>query len=282
MPVLADYTLKTDGVDWGDLLSAWAWLLPPEFTVWVANRFGDLFIAVGDGSVRRLDVGVGSVEKLADSRDEFSDAIDEGNNANDWLMIPLVDQLVAAGVKLGPNQCYSYLQLPVRGGDYTVGNTCVVSLSQHYKGFGHIHERIKDLPDGTRLKFDVADSARVWNRAALEDGGISPNAGDRALASLLLLHGLIMNGGVHHAIDCVGPLKLLAAADGYAYFGFPDVCAFFRGAAADPTLLAWTDRTEIVANQRYSEMVPDDSHLLARFEEVFRERRDQFAPIEAD
>ena len=105
--------------------------------------------------MRRLDVGVGSLEKLADSCDRFSEMIDEGNNADDWLMIPLVDKLVEAGVRLGPGECYSYLQLPVLGGDYTVGNTRAVSFPQHYKAFGSIHERIKDLPDGTRVKFDV-------------------------------------------------------------------------------------------------------------------------------
>jgi hypothetical protein len=152
---LIDYTLNTEGVDWGDLLSAWAWLVPPEFTIWFANQFGDLFIVFDDGSVGRLDVGVGSLEKVADSRDHFSEVIDEGNNANDWLMIPLVDKLVEAGVKLGPGESYSYVRLPVLGGDYTVGNTRVVSLSQHYKAFGPIHERIKDLPDGMRVKFEV-------------------------------------------------------------------------------------------------------------------------------
>ena len=155
MPKLTDYTLDTQGVDWGDVLACWAWLVPRAFTVWFANRFGDLFMVFDDDSVRRLDVGVGSIQRLADNRDHFSKLIDDGDNANDWLMIPLVDRLVEAGVKLAPGQCYSYLRLPVLGGDYTVQNICVVSLERHLKAFGPIHERIKDLPDGTRVKFEV-------------------------------------------------------------------------------------------------------------------------------
>lgn len=157
MPRLTDYTLDTQSVDWPDLLSTWAWLVPGEFTVWFVNRFGDLFLVYEDGAVSRLDVGGGSLEKLAESRGEFSDLIDEGNNANDWLMMPLVDQLVSAGMKLGPGQCYSYAQLPVLGGDYTVANTRVVPFAQHYKAFGPIHEKLKDLPDGTTVKFVVTD-----------------------------------------------------------------------------------------------------------------------------
>jgi hypothetical protein len=149
---LTDYTLDVDGVDWPDLLAGWGWLIPREFTIWFVNRFGDIFMVFEDGCIRKLDVGVGSLETLADSRDHFADAIDEENSANDWLMIPLVDKLVSADVKLAPGECYSYVQLPVLGGDYTVANTRVVPLAQHYKAFGPIHERIKDLPDGTRVK----------------------------------------------------------------------------------------------------------------------------------
>ena len=89
-----------------------------------------------------------------------------------------------------------------------------------------------------------------------------------------------MNGGVHHAIECVAPAELVAAADGYAFFGLTDVAAFFRGAAGDPMLSTWNDNTEAAANHRYAEMVPDDSHLVARFEETFRNRPEQFASLD--
>ncbi len=89
-----------------------------------------------------------------------------------------------------------------------------------------------------------------------------------------------MNGGVHHALKCLQPTELSAAVEGYAYFGFDDVAAFFRGAVNDPVLSTWTDSTEVEATRRYARMVPDDSHLVRRFEEVFRERADQFAPLD--
>jgi hypothetical protein len=90
-----------------------------------------------------------------------------------------------------------------------------------------------------------------------------------------------MNGGVHHALECVQPTELSAAVEGYAFFGFDDVAAFFRGAADDPVLSTWTDDTEVEADRRYARTVPDDSRLFARFEDVFRERADQFAPVDA-
>lgn len=123
----------------------------------------------------------------------------------------------------------------------------------------------------------VAD--QVWNRAALESGGKSPGPGDRALAALLLAHGLVMNGGVHHALECLDSSEVFAAADGFAYFGLDAVAAFFREAASDPVLAEWTEQTEPVANERYWGLVPDDSYLESRFQAVFRERPKEFSPV---
>jgi len=125
------------------------------------------------------------------------------------------------------------------------------------------------------------NAERIWNRAAMEGGGNSPRAGDRALASLLLVHGMVMNGGVHHALEAVNSAELAAAADGYAFFGLHDVAAFFRGAADDPDLSEWNEDTEEAADGRYEQMVPDDDHLVARFEKVYGERAEEFAPVDA-
>lgn len=97
------------------------------------------------------DVGIGTLERLASSRDEYADLLDVGDNANDWLMIPLVDQCVQAGLSLTENQCYSFKTPPILGGEYEVANTEICDLSVHYSLFGQIHSQIKDLPDGTRI-----------------------------------------------------------------------------------------------------------------------------------
>jgi hypothetical protein len=89
-----------------------------------------------------------------------------------------------------------------------------------------------------------------------------------------------MNGGVHHALECLQPQELVAAIDGYSFFGLDDVAAFLRGASSDPVLREWTDDTEPVADGRYAKLVPDDAHLLHRFKVVFQERADQFAPVD--
>lgn len=121
---------------------------------------------------------------------------------------------------------------------------------------------------------------RIWNRAAQEGGGDSPGHGDRALASLLLLHGLSMNGGVHHAIECLAPDELADAIEGFAYFGFDDIAVWLRAASSDLVLKEWTDETEIAALYRYAEYIPDDDCLVTRFEAEYQERTSEFAPVE--
>ena len=148
-----DYIIDHRGFDWPSLLAEWKWLLPPAFTVWIMNRFGDLFLVLDDGSVHLLDVGGGTLEKVAENRDDFATKIDDAEQAHQWLMIPLVDQLVSRSVTLGDGQCYSYKRPPTLGGDYTVENSFVLSIAQHYGAYGSIHRQIKDLPDGTEVVF---------------------------------------------------------------------------------------------------------------------------------
>ena len=83
-----DYLIDQSGKDWSELLSGWSAVLPPPFTVWLVNRFGDVFAVFEDGSVHMLDVGTGVIQRVADSRDDFATQMDVGDNASNWLMIP--------------------------------------------------------------------------------------------------------------------------------------------------------------------------------------------------
>jgi hypothetical protein len=113
---LEDYLIEQAGNEWAELLAPWVPPLPLSFTLWLVNRFGDVFAIFDDGSVHMLDVGTGIIIRLAADRDQFAVEVDCGENANNWFMLPLVDQCVAAGLLLGPRQCYSYKMPPVFGG----------------------------------------------------------------------------------------------------------------------------------------------------------------------
>lgn len=139
------------------MLAAWHWLLPDTLTVWMVNRFGDVFVALDDNAVHMLDVGGGTFDRVADSRDHFANLLDTDDNANDWLMIPLINDLVADGKLLRPGYCYGYLRNPVLGGDYTVENTIVIPVQEYFAVNAEIHDQIRDLPDGTAVRISFTD-----------------------------------------------------------------------------------------------------------------------------
>ena len=152
-----DYLIDHSDFDWDRLFSGWEWFLPSQFKVWLMNRFGDLFLILPDGSVHMLDIGAGSLTKMAESKDEFCHFIDEGDNPENWLMIPLVDRLVVADIHLQPDQCYSLLIPPILGGDYTIEITVILPISEHFGVYRSYHKQLKGVPDGTNVVIKVEE-----------------------------------------------------------------------------------------------------------------------------
>ena len=113
----------------------------------------------------------------------------------------------------------------------------------------------------------------------MQSGGDAARVGDRALASLLLAHGMIMNGGVHHAIEALSSDELEAAAQGFAYFKLDEVGKFLSSMPTDSSLSAWTEASEPVANETYNRLVPDDEYLAERFKLAIQTTPDDFTPI---
>ena len=89
---LDDYLLPSAGLDMGRILSCWAPLIPDGATVWLANQFGEPFLVYEDGSVHHFDPEGGAVEQVAESRDDFISLLGQEDNANQWFLIPLVEE----------------------------------------------------------------------------------------------------------------------------------------------------------------------------------------------
>jgi len=122
------------------------------------NRFGDAFVVSDeDGSVHMLDIGAGTVARIADNRSHFADLLDTDDNANNWLMIPLVDECREAGMNLSPSQCYGFKIPPVLGGKYEPANVEPTDLAVHYSLLADVYRQTKDLPDGTPIREVVVE-----------------------------------------------------------------------------------------------------------------------------
>ena len=103
-----DYLINQVGADWGKLLHAWIPPLPRDFTLWLVNRLGELFIVVPDGSVHWLEVGSGKLNRLANSREHFAQLLDRDNNADSWLRTSLINACRSADMQLAKDECYGF------------------------------------------------------------------------------------------------------------------------------------------------------------------------------
>jgi hypothetical protein len=121
----------------------------------------------------------------------------------------------------------------------------------------------------------MSEDIIVWNRAALEAGGPSPRKGDVALSAMLLIHGLIMNGGVFHAIESVGPAELRAANTGYRFFGLSEIAELLEECSKTVP----DEELEASADNAYWTSVPTDHTLREAFARHFSTHRQDYAPV---
>jgi hypothetical protein len=147
-----NYLIDQAGKDWADLLSGYTDVFPASFTVWLVNRLGDVIAVFEDGSVHLLDTGNCIIERVAASRDEFIELVDVGDNAENWLMISLVDRCVKADIKLSEGQCYGFKVPPILGGKYELENIEPTYLSVHYSFLADMFRQTRDVPDGTKIR----------------------------------------------------------------------------------------------------------------------------------
>lgn len=115
---------------------------------------------------------------------------------------------------------------------------------------------------------DVAAQAdRVWHRAlGLEPASRLP--GDVAAYAVLEFHGMVMNGGVLHAVEGRGEEYVSSAEDAYRWLGLAgvaDLIGEVRRTLADrrSTTPATIDELEVESDTRYDSLVPEDSDLEA-------------------
>jgi len=126
------------------------------------------------------------------------------------------------------------------------------------------------------MDYPVTEFDRIWNRAALENGGVDPLKGDQNLAAMLYMHGMIANGGVFHALDELTSEEITKAVIGYQFFGFEEVANLLKSLIGTIE----NDEAEIESNSKYFELLPDDTFIFDRVESLFKVSPYLFASIE--
>jgi hypothetical protein len=149
-------TKDISAVDIEDVLSCWTWKTADMKTVAAISVLGDLFLVGKDDAVYWLQTDGGELTKVADDLQQFEQYLYDVEKIHNWFLPSLVEQLITAGKTLKESEVYSFKQMPVIGGEYSVDNIEPTDMSVHFAFTGQISEQIKDLPDGTKVnvKFD--------------------------------------------------------------------------------------------------------------------------------
>jgi len=125
--------------------------------------------------------------------------------------------------------------------------------------------------------YELTEADMIWDRACGEDPSRT-HAGDRALAHLLRAHGLIMNGGVLHAVELLAPDELSDAQSGYRFYGLDEIASLLSRAKTLLEADDGLDAHEAQLDREYAEIVPDDTFLVKRFEKHFEANQAEYAP----
>jgi hypothetical protein len=125
---------------------------------------------------------------------------------------------------------------------------------------------------------ELIEADMVWNRAC-GDAPLRTLLGDRALADLLRVHGLAMNGGVLHAVECLSAEELTDAEAGYRYYGLVEVASLLSHARELFETGGDLERHEHQFDRQYAVLIPSESSLVSRFEKRLQASPSDFAPL---
>jgi hypothetical protein len=125
---------------------------------------------------------------------------------------------------------------------------------------------------------ELTEADLIWNRACGED---PPRAlpGDRALANLLYAHGLAMNGGVLHAVECMTAEEQSDAEAGYRYYGLDDVASLLSRARGIFKAVLDLGSYEQQLDGEYALFVPSDSSLVECFVKRLKSSPSEFESL---
>lgn len=118
----------------------------------------------------------------------------------------------------------------------------------------------------------------IWNRAC-GSGPATPGAGDTALASMLTFHGLVMNVGALHAIECLTDDQVALARAGYRHFGFGNIAGVIG--AGQHAIAQGLDPEELegMLDDAYHAIIDNDAVLMQAFEAHYRRAPGDYAAV---
>lgn len=150
----SDLTMKPDSDAITALRTSWEWRIGGAWSPLLFSIFGDVFLKTPEG-VHWLNTGTGDLAKIADDEGKFCAALG-GEDAHDWFLPSLVEELHQSGKRPRAGECFTYATYPVFAqGKYEADNFAVVPAREHFTLSGDLHRQLSGMADGDKVRLSV-------------------------------------------------------------------------------------------------------------------------------
>jgi hypothetical protein len=147
---LDDLTVSINHLDRNALLDDWRWLIGPTKVPLLITALGNAFVAdTADGAVYIIDAGPGTLERVADSRDEFRARLRDKAFVVEHFVPKIVARMRESGQTLQSGQLYGFKIPPPQGGEYSPDNLQPADIQSHFAQLGQIHDRARSPAEHT-------------------------------------------------------------------------------------------------------------------------------------
>lgn len=133
------------------------WLVGKTALPILITSVGDIFLQEASGEVYWLITGSAGYSIVAKSMEEFKEKLNNEDLVNEWFLVNLVYDLKESGLIFQPGSLYGFKKLPVLGGAYIIENFAITDIEVYFAISGQMNFNIKDLPDGTQVRFTVTE-----------------------------------------------------------------------------------------------------------------------------
>ena len=133
----------------GDPLEFWRWRIGSDAAPWLVTALGDVFVKAEGGRISFLDTYVGQLTEAAAANTDWTRALQNPGNLEQWFDPSLVSALRQRGLTLGPEQCYSPIEPLILGGKMEPENFEVADWRVHINLTGQMYRNMKDRPATT-------------------------------------------------------------------------------------------------------------------------------------
>lgn len=137
------------------LLAEWRWLCSAQMSVIARNAFADLFLCDENGTIFRLDVAAGKLDKVADSDAEFRGLVERSEKREEWFAESEEAASAARGLMPNENQCIGFTVPLVFAESGATNTPYIVDIYDHVAFLGDIHRQIATLPNGSSVRLVV-------------------------------------------------------------------------------------------------------------------------------